>query len=123
MGGFTLQGFGPFLDWLTLGILFVLPVLAALVLYKLGGLPGAIAKSNGHPQATAINVCGWMGIITLVLWPIAMVWAHLSPGKSADTGSLSGSDTKTLLARLQQVSQRIAAIESQLPKQHPRGGV
>jgi len=54
---------------------------AASAIYKLGGLPGSIAKSRGHPQADAINICGWMGIITIVLWPIAMVWAHLVPGR------------------------------------------
>ena len=81
--GFTLQGFGPFLHWLTLGIVCVMPVLAAFVIYKLGGLPGAIARSRRHPQAEAISICGWMGIITLVLWPIAMVWAYLSPAKPA----------------------------------------
>ncbi len=78
---FTLQGFGPFLHWLTLGVLAVAPVLAAVVIYKLGSLPGSIARSRDHPQAEAINICGWMGIITIVLWPIAMVWAHLVPGQ------------------------------------------
>jgi hypothetical protein len=68
---FTLQGFGPFLHWLTLVILCVLPVIIGTVLYKIGGLPGSIAATRGHPQAAAINVCGWMGLVTLVLWPIA----------------------------------------------------
>ena len=81
---FTLQGFGPFLHWLTLGILFVMPVVIGLVIYKLGSLPGDIARARNHPQAVAISICGWMGIITLVLWPIAMVWAHL---RLADRGS------------------------------------
>jgi hypothetical protein len=113
--GFTLQGFGPFLHWLTLVVLCVLPVLAAFVLYKLGGLPGTIAKTRGHPQAAAVNICGWMGVITLVLWPVAMVWAHLSTDKATDTGGLSEGDAKSLLGKLQQVSQRIAALDSALP--------
>jgi len=79
--GFTLQGLGPFLHWMTLGALAVAPVLVAFVIYKLGSLPASIARSRGHPQADAINICGWMGIITIVLWPIAMVWAHLVPGR------------------------------------------
>jgi len=56
--GFTLQGLGPFLHWMTLGALCVFPVLAAVVIYKLGSLPGSIARSRGHPQADAINICG-----------------------------------------------------------------
>jgi hypothetical protein len=107
--GFTLQGAGPFLHWLTLGILFLMPVLAAIVLYKLGGLPGAIARSRGHPQAEAINICGWMGIITIVLWPIAMVWAYVEPTKS--TSPLPSEDITSLTERIRRISQRLADIE------------
>jgi hypothetical protein len=113
--GFTLQGFGPFLHWLTLGILCVLPLLAAFVLYKLGGLPGTIARSRSHPQAEAINVCGWMGVITIVLWPIAMVWAYLRPGTSPVVEGLSQNNANSVVGRLQQASQRIEALERRLP--------
>jgi hypothetical protein len=40
----TLQWAGPFLHWLMLAVLCVLPVIAAHVIYKLGSLPGAIAR-------------------------------------------------------------------------------
>ena len=112
--GFTLQGLGPFLHWLTLVILCVLPVLAAYVLYKLGGLPGAIARARNHPQADAINICGWMGIITIVLWPLAMVWAYVSTAKADNTSSLLQIDANALIIELQQASQRLAALESKL---------
>jgi hypothetical protein len=114
---FTLQGADPFLHWLTLGILAVAPILLAYVIYRLGSLPGSIARSRGHPQAEAINICGWMGIITIVLWPIAMVWAYLVPGKPI-TGPELGAveDRAALTGKLQQMSQRITAIESKLPK-------
>ena len=61
--GFTLQGLGPFLHWMALGVLCVMPVLAGYVIYKLGSLPGSIARSRGHPQADAINICGWMAAL------------------------------------------------------------
>ena len=89
---FTMQGAGPILHWFTLVILCVFPAIGALVVYKLGGLPGSIATARGHLQAAAINVCGWMGIITLVLWPIAMVWAHLSPGNAVSAGAVAHDD-------------------------------
>jgi hypothetical protein len=119
--GFTLQGAGPFLHWLTLGILFVMPVLIGFIFYKLGSLPGDIARARNHPQAKAINICGWMGIITLVLWPIAIVWAHLKPAGSAAEGSLSEATVRSLAGRLQQTSQRLAAIEASLSKTTVRG--
>lgn len=120
--GFTLQGAGPFLHWLTLGVLCVMPILAAYVLYKLGGLPGSIARARGHPQADAINICGWMGVITLVLWPIAMVWAYLSPAKPATGKRLSETDIDAMVSKLQQASQRLAALESALPDQRATAG-
>ena len=113
---FTLQGFGPFLHWMTLVILCVLPVILGIVLYKLGGLPGSIAAARGHPQAAAINICGWMGLITLVLWPIAMVWAHLKHSSS------EGVSSQSLVGELQQASQRLAAIEASLTETTPPGG-
>lgn len=44
--GFTLQAFGPFLHWMTLGVLASAPILLAFLLYKLGGLPGSIARTR-----------------------------------------------------------------------------
>jgi hypothetical protein len=114
---FTLQGIGPFLHWMTLGILVLFPLLAAYVIYKLGGLPGSIARSRGHPQADAINICGWMGVVTIVLWPIAMVWAHLVPGKPVAGGAPDAQpELDALMAKLRQASARLADIERKLPQ-------
>jgi hypothetical protein len=114
--GFTLQGFGPFLHWLTLGVLALAPVLAGVVIYKLGSLPGSIARARRHPQAEAINVCGWMGIITIVLWPVAMVWAHLVPGQPiAGAAPAAAGGDAALLERLHKASLRLSDIEAKLP--------
>jgi hypothetical protein len=118
---FTMQGAGPILHWFTLVILCVFPVIGAIVLYKLGGLPGSIAAARGHPQAAAINVCGWMGVITLVLWPIAMVWAHTSPRTAVSTGTVA-QDDMNLLENLRQASRRIAALESKLSARRAQHG-
>lgn len=46
----------------------------------LGMFPGKIARERNHPQAEAINVCGWCGAITLgILSPIAFIWAFTNP--------------------------------------------
>ena len=64
--------------------LVVMGVLVAVVIWLvvlLGPLPGKIARDRGHPQADAIFVLGWIGIITLGLaWPVALVWAYTRPG-------------------------------------------
>ena len=119
--GFSLHGVGPFLHWLTLGILFVMPVLIGLIVYRLGSLPGDIARARNHPQAKAIGICGWMGLVTLVMWPIAMVWAHLNPVAPSTEGSLSEASAQTLVDKLQLASQRLATIEASLSKTTVRG--
>jgi len=118
---FTLQGAGPFLHWFTLGILFVIPVLMGLIVYKLGSLPGEIATARKHPQAEAIGICGWMGIITIVLWPIAMVWAHLKPTGPAAAVGVSEANVQSMFSTLRQASQRLAAVEASLSNTISRG--
>lgn len=107
---FTLQSFGPFLHWLTLVVLCIIPLLAIYVVYRIGKLPGDIARARHHPQAGAIRVCGWMGVITLVLWPLAMVWAFLKPGSGSH-------EDDRLITRLHEARQRLAVLEHQLSHQ------
>jgi hypothetical protein len=65
--------------FVSLGILFVVIVAVVVFVWKLAAWPGAVAARRGHPQAEAIRWCGWLGLVTGILWPIAMVWAHLRP--------------------------------------------
>lgn len=59
-------------------ILVVLLVSAVVVLVVLARMPGEIARSRNHPQAEAIAVGGWLGIVFGgVLWPLIMIWAFL----------------------------------------------
>ncbi len=70
------------LSLLALVVMNLLIVVAIVAAVLLGGLPGRIAQRREHPQADAIRVCGWMGLLTLgVLWPVAMVWAYLPPSE------------------------------------------
>lgn len=120
---FKLQAFGPFLHWVTLIALCITPVLAAYVIYRLGGLPGQIARARNHPQADAISICGWMGILTLVLWPLALVWAYLKPKQPLSGSSAAEVERKALIAHLHEARQRLATLEARLPQRHsPTGG-
>ena len=68
------------LDVFALIVLIVLAMAALGVWVALGMLPGRIARQRNHPQADAINVCGWWGVITLgLLTPLAFVWAYYDP--------------------------------------------
>jgi hypothetical protein len=117
---FKLQAFGPFLHWLTLIVLCVMPIVAAYALYRLGRLPGAIARARNHPQADAINICGWMGLFTLVLWPLALVWAYLRTDRAV-AGSPAAAGDAALIAEFQKARQRLATLEARLPQRRAGG--
>jgi uncharacterized BrkB/YihY/UPF0761 family membrane protein len=71
------------LDVFALIILFVLIVAAVGVWVILAMLPGRIARARNHPQADAINVCGWWGALTMgLLMPLAFIWAYTRPAGS-----------------------------------------
>ena len=73
------------LDLFALLVLGVLVAVAIWLVVLLGPLPGKIARRRGHPQADAIYVLGWIGIVTLGLaWPVALVWAYTKPRDGAD---------------------------------------
>jgi hypothetical protein len=98
--------------WLCLVIVIGLVIAGIWAVFKLGGLPGRIAAERGHPQAAAIGVCGWLGLIVFVLWPIALVWAYTSPKGGASLAT--SDDLDALLAELRRTSERVAAIEGSL---------
>ena len=68
---------------LVLMIIFALALLAFVVV--LAALPGKIAKARNHPQSQAVNVCGWVGLPTGILWAVAMVWAFWIDGATSET--------------------------------------
>ncbi len=68
------------LDIFAFIVLLVLLGAAIAIWVILGMMPGKIARSRNHPQAEAINVCGWWGVLTLgILLPLAFIWAHTNP--------------------------------------------
>jgi uncharacterized BrkB/YihY/UPF0761 family membrane protein len=68
------------LDIFALIILLVLLATAVAIWLVLGMYPGKIARERKHPQAEAIAVCGWWGVITLgLLLPVAWIWAYTKP--------------------------------------------
>ncbi len=91
--------------------LIVMLVIVAVVIWLvvlLGSMPGKIARQRGHPQADAIQVLGWIGVVTLgVGWFVALVWAYLRPNERSELES--------------QLVERITALESQLSQPEAEG--
>ena len=66
--------------------IFALVVIALLIgvviwlVVLLGNMPGEIARKRNHPQAEAINILGWIGLLFGgIPWLVALVWAYTKP--------------------------------------------
>ena len=58
-------------------ILILLVLIGIWIFVKLASLPGHKARERGHPQAEAINILGWIGLLLGVApWLVALVWAY-----------------------------------------------
>ena len=67
----------------TTGIVIIIAVafIGAVLFLELGAVPGKVARERGHLQADAINVLGWIGLVTGGPgWVVALVWAYTRPG-------------------------------------------
>ncbi|MFT7288384.1 MAG: hypothetical protein ACI87W_002502 [Halieaceae bacterium] len=86
------------LEIFALIVLFVLCAAAIWLVVMIGRVPGNIAREAHHPQADAISLLAWIGLLTLGIgWFAALVWAKAKP-----------------LAPGPQLEQRIAELEGRL---------
>jgi hypothetical protein len=61
-------------------ILVALGFLGLMIFLWLGSLPGKAAAQRNHPQAEAITILGWVGLLLGgVGWMVALTWAHMKP--------------------------------------------
>lgn len=118
---FSLQYMGMPIYALTAVVLLGIVIGFAYLVYWLASLPGRIAARRGHPQAPAIAICGWMGVITLVFWPVAIVWAYtMTEGQRQKQPVVSGDDLASLRAALSETAARVAAIDKALSSEGGR---
>ena len=79
--------------------LVIIAVIVVLIFFILGALPGRLARERGHPQADAINILGWAGLLLgLLPWLVALIWAYTNPltvvaATPADAANLAEDDT------------------------------
>lgn len=107
---YQFESIGPTLRIIVLAfmVVFALALLAFLVL--LAALPGRIAIARKHPQHQAVNICGWVGLPTGILWAIALVWAFWVDENQIETETQwSGK----LSRQLDQLDQSLSVLESQ----------
>jgi uncharacterized BrkB/YihY/UPF0761 family membrane protein len=89
------------LDLFALLVMLLLVGVGIWLVVVLGTLPGKIAREAGHPQAEAINVLAWIGLLTLgVAWFAALVWAKTRPRGGDDA-----------------LERRVEALEARLARQ------
>ncbi len=125
---YQFESLGPAIRLVVLACLFVFALVALAVVVLVAALPGKIARSRNHPQQQAVNICGWVGLPTGILWAVALVWAYVQQtdqghevtpadkGKST-TPSSEGIDpdsqrVATLTSRLSELESRIEMIDS-----------
>ena len=61
-------------------ILVLLFILVIWIYVEMAKYPGQKAREREHPQAEAINVLAWVGLLLgIVPWVVALVWAHTKP--------------------------------------------
>jgi hypothetical protein len=82
--GLQVQSNAELLYGLTFAIIFAISIVVVFGLYRLGTLPGRIARFRGHPRANSISVCGWLGLLRETSEQIATLKARLEvPPKRA----------------------------------------
>ncbi|MFG0288005.1 MAG: DUF3302 domain-containing protein [Rhodopirellula sp. JB044] len=123
---------GPLLRVVALVFLFVFVLVAVAVLVGIAALPGRIASKRNHPQVAAVNICGWFGLPTGVLWVVAIVWAYwdysatpLQCNSGIDSDSVIDSDAGSITQSThdEQLRRKIDALEASVAKlQNVTGG-
>jgi hypothetical protein len=109
---YQFESIGPTLRYVVLAFLLVFALLALGVVVILAALPGRIAKARAHPQAEAINICGWVGLPTGILWAVALVWAFLRPAGSSDSQGGDIALKQKLSKQVNDLERAVSALES-----------
>lgn len=110
---YQFESIGPALRWVVLAFLFLFVVAAVAAVAAIASLPGWIARRRQHPQAASVNVCGWFGLPTGVLWIVAMVWAYMErpTGTVKDSQAVSSNNVNRLREQVSQLEAAVSRLE------------
>jgi hypothetical protein len=105
-------GFWDYLTFATI-LLTVSAVIAAFV--WLAGLPGRIAVARRHPDAEAVKLLGWAGLLpTVYPWVQAFIWAF-KPAEVVDIRRFPREEARA-------VEEELARLGGERPPTAPAGG-
>ena len=92
MLGFELD----FWDYATFATAALAGVAGVLIYIWIAGLPGRIALARNHPEAEAVKIMGWAGLLPTVLpWIQAFIWAF-KPTDIVDIRRFPNAEAKAL---------------------------
>lgn len=75
------------LDYVAIGLLAFIALLALAVAVALAAWPGRVAAARRHPHAEAVAIGGWATLLFGgIFWPLVLMWAYAG-GSGADERS------------------------------------
>lgn len=114
MLGFTLDVW----DYLTFLTLFLAVASVVAIWAWLAGLPGRIAIARKHPDAEAVMLLGWAGLLpTVYPWVQAFIWAF-KPAETVDLRRWPAEEARGIdaeIARLRGAQPLAAGTSSPAP--------
>lgn len=96
------------LEAVALIVLLVLVAAAIALFVVIGRIPGELARRDKHPQAEAINLLAWFGLLAGGLgWVVALIWSRTRAGDAAVEAALEGrlAELESRLAKLEEIRQ------------------
>lgn len=104
-------------DYLTFVALIIFAIAAVVVLVIVAGLPGKIAVSRNHPDAEAVKMMGWAGLLAVVPWIQAFIWAF-KPTDIIDIRRFPAEEREAIAADIARLrgEKQVAAAANDKPK-------
>ena len=107
MLGFELD----FWDYATFATAALAGFAGVMIYIWIAGLPGRIALARKHPEAEAVKIMGWAGLLPTILpWIQAFIWAF-KPTDIVDIRRFPKEEAKALDEEAARLTDRPAAVE------------
>jgi hypothetical protein len=104
-----------FWDYVTFVTLFVLAMSFLALIGFIGGLPGRIAIARKHPEAEAVRLMGWLGLLPVVTWLQAFGWAF-KPTNVVDIRRFPTEERLAISEEIARLTGKVAALEAKQTK-------